>query len=65
MRRQPKGKKSPDYPVVSRSEYREILLARMAGGDLYASEKLRKIRMIDRSLDALREKPIYTTIIKE
>ncbi len=45
--------------VVSRSEYRDILLARMAGGDLYASEDLAKIRRVDMMLDVLRDKPIY------
>lgn len=49
-----KKKNFPDYPIISRGEYREIILARMAGGDLYAAEKLRKIRMIDRALDSLR-----------
>lgn len=45
--------------VVSRSEYRDILLARMAGGDLYAAEDLAKIRRVDMMLDAFRDKPIY------
>lgn len=45
--------------VVLRSEYRDILLARMAAGDLYASETLSIIRKIDMALDAIREKPIY------
>ena len=45
--------------VVSRSEYRDILLARMAGGDLYASETLGMVRKADKVLDILREKPIY------
>lgn len=45
--------------VVSRSEYRDILLARMAGGDLYASETLAKVRRVDMMLDAFRDKPIY------
>lgn len=45
--------------VISRAEYREILLARMAGGDLYAAETLRKVRAIDKALDVLRVKPIY------
>lgn len=47
------------FEVVSRSEFREILLARMAGGDLYAAETYRKVREADMMLDALREKPIY------
>lgn len=55
----PKKKPMPDYPVVTRGEYREILLARMAAGDLYAAEDLKKIRMADMLLDSLREKPIY------
>lgn len=53
--------KEHDNPLeeVSRSEYRDILLARMAGGDLYASEDLAKIRRVDMMLDAFRGKPIY------
>ncbi len=47
------------FEVVSRSEFREILLARMAGGDLYAAEAYRKVREADMMLDVLREKPIY------
>lgn len=45
--------------VISRSEYREILLARMAAGDLYAAETLAMVRKADMAFDALREKPIY------
>lgn len=45
--------------VISRSEYRDILLARMAAGDLYASETLSMVRKADMALDILREKPIY------
>lgn len=45
--------------VVSRSEYRDILLARMAAGDLYAAETLAMVRGADMALDILREKPIY------
>lgn len=45
--------------VISRSEYRDILLARMAAGDLYASETLCMVRKADMALDILREKPIY------
>lgn len=57
----PKRPKEPEpLPVVSRSEYREILLARMAGGDLHAMEDLQKIRRADRLLDKLRPKPIYS-----
>ncbi len=47
------------FDTVSRSEFREILLARMAGGDLYASEIYRKVREADIMLDVLRDKPIY------
>lgn len=47
------------FEVVSRSEFREILLARMAGGDLYAAETYRKVREADMMLDVLRDKPIY------
>lgn len=47
------------YETVSRAEYRDILLARMAAGDLYASESLQRIRAIDKALDRLRPKPIY------
>ena len=49
--------------VLSRRDYQEILLARMAGGDLYANEDRMKIRRVDMMLDRLRiavgEKPIY------
>ena len=45
--------------VLSRRDYQEILLARMAGGDLYANELRMKIRRIDIALDKFREKPIY------
>lgn len=45
--------------VLSRKEYQEILLARMAGGDLYANEIRLKLRRIDRALDVFREKPLY------
>ena len=48
---------------VSRRDYQEILLARMAGGDLYANEIRMKIRKLDMSLDGLRvacgEKALY------
>ena len=55
-------KQSPipdESQVLSRKEYQEILLARMAGGDLYANEIRLKLRRIDRALDILREKPLY------
>lgn len=51
------------YNILSRREYQEILLARMAGGDLYANEERIRIRNLDKSLDKLRVacggKPIY------
>lgn len=40
--------------VISRCDYQEILLARMAGGDLYANELRMKIREVDKKLDCLR-----------
>ena len=43
-----------DDKVLSRREYQEILLARMAGGDMYASELRAKIRAADKALDRLR-----------
>lgn len=45
--------------VLSRRDYQEILLARMAGGDLYANEERLKIRKMDMALDKFRENPIY------
>ena len=49
--------------VLSRREYQEILLARMAGGDLYANETRMKIRKVDMALDSLRSacgaRPLY------
>lgn len=55
--------------VLSRSDYQEILLARMAGGDLYANEARLKIRRADMLLDKFRiavgDKPIYTNIRKQ
>ena len=45
--------------VLSRRDYQEILLARMAGGDLYANEQRMRIRRIDMALDKLREVPLY------
>ena len=49
--------------VLSRRDYQELLLARMAGGDLYANELRMQIREVDFKLDALRiacgEKAIY------
>ena len=40
--------------VVSRRDYQEILMARMAGGDLYANEERIRIRQVDMMLDKLR-----------
>ena len=40
--------------VLSRRDYQEILLARMAGGDLYANELRIKIREVDMIFDRLR-----------
>ena len=49
--------------ILTRREYQEILLARMAGGDLYANELRLRIRKVDMMLDRLRiacgERPIY------
>lgn len=49
--------------ILSRRDYQEILLARMAGGDLYANEERMKIRRVDMMMDRLRiamgEKPLY------
>ncbi|MBQ4588935.1 MAG: hypothetical protein IJA95_06590 [Bacteroidaceae bacterium] len=49
--------------VLTRREYQEILLARMAGGDLYANELRLRIRKVDMMLDRLRiacgTKPLY------
>lgn len=51
--------------VLSRRDYQEILLARMAGGDLYANEERLRIRQVDMMLDKLREacggKILYNT----
>lgn len=51
--------------ILSRRDYQEILLARMAGGDLYANEQRLRIRKADMMLDRLREKPIYNSASKE
>lgn len=45
--------------ILNRKEYQEILLARMAGGDLYANELRLKLRRVDIILDKLRDKPLY------
>lgn len=47
------------YETVSKAEYRDLLFARMAGGDLYAMETYLKIRSFDVALDVFRTKPIY------
>lgn len=51
--------------ILSRRDYQEILLARMAGGDLYANEERLRIRQVDMMLDKLREacgeKMLYNT----
>lgn len=51
------------FEVLSRRDYQEILLARLAGGDLYAMETLQKLRRVDMALDRLRiafgDKPLY------
>ena len=50
--------------TISRRDYQEILLARMAGGDLYANELRLRIREVDKKLDRLRvafgEKALYS-----
>ena len=52
-----------EQEVLTRREYQEILLARMAGGDLYANAERLRIRQVDMMLDKLRvacgEKPLY------
>ena len=55
-------KEEEKVEVLSRRDYQEILLARMAGGDLYANEQRLRIRKIDMTLDRFREKPIYKNI---
>lgn len=45
--------------ILSRQEYQEILLAKMAGGDLYANETRMKLRRVDKMLDVFRVKPLY------
>ena len=61
------NQQSNDFPseneVLSRMDYQEILLARMAAGDLYANELRLKLREVDKKLDVIRvlfgEKPLY------
>lgn len=54
--------------TLSRRDYQEILLARMAGGDLYANEERMRIRHVDMILDKLRAasggKTLYPSIAK-
>lgn len=45
---------------ITRAELREILFAKMAGGDLYAMEMYQRFRRFDIAFDVFREKPIYT-----
>ena len=45
--------------ILSRRDFQEILLARMAGGDLYANELRMKFRRADQLLDVLRPTPVY------
>lgn len=45
--------------ILSRRDFQEILLARMAGGDLYANELRMKFRRADQLLDVLRPTPLY------
>lgn len=54
-----KKKNLKEWETVSRADYQEILLARMAGGDLYANEVRMKLRKADMLLDYLRAKPLY------
>ena len=48
-----------EQEVLTRQDYQEILLARLAGGDLYANETRLKLREVDRRLDVFRDKPLY------
>ena len=59
-RNTPKPKPFVTEPeILSRRDFQEILLARMAGGDLYANELRMKFRRADQLLDVLRLTPIY------
>ena len=51
--------------ILSRRDFQEILLARMAGGDLYANELRMKFRRADQLLDMLRPTPIYPGTVKK
>lgn len=54
MQRKNKTVLIDESKVISRRDYQEILLARMAGGDLYANEERMRIRHVDMMLDKLR-----------
>lgn len=59
-RNTPKPKPFVTEPeILSRRDFQEILLARMAGGDLYANELRMKFRRADQLLDVLRPTPLY------
>lgn len=45
--------------ILSRRDFQEILLARMAGGNLYANELRMKFRKADELFDIFRDNPIY------
>ena len=45
--------------ILSRRDFQEILLARMAGGDLYANELRMKFRKADELFDIFRDNPLY------
>lgn len=45
--------------ILSRRDFQEILLARMAGGDLYANEVRMKFRRADELFDIFRDNPLY------
>lgn len=59
----PKAQPTTQEEVLSRRDYQEILLARMAGGDLYANEQRLRVRKVDMLFDKLRvacgEKALY------
>lgn len=61
----PKAQPTIQEEVLSRRDYQEILLARMAGGDLYANEQRLRVRKVDMLFDKLRvacgEKALYGT----
>ena len=51
--------------ILSRRDFQEILLARMAGGDLYANELRMKFRWADQLLDVLRPTPLYPGTVRK